>query len=75
MKLAKDGYYTYLKNPEQHTNKASSHVGWGRTRKESQDAAQYWANQVHWTVTVPASKAPRWVVEAWSNLERHRDPA
>jgi proteasome lid subunit RPN8/RPN11 len=53
-------YITYLQNPEQHTNKADSHPGYGETPAEAERNARYWANQLPWVVTVPASRAPKW---------------
>ena len=63
---AEGGYYCYLPNPEQHTNAASSHVGWGETQREAAEAALYWANQAPWAVVRPASKTPAWDKEAWN---------
>jgi hypothetical protein len=57
-----NGYITYLVNPDQHTNAASSWPGYGDTREESQRNAKYWANQQPWVRTVPLSRAPRWAI-------------
>lgn len=63
-RLAKGGYVTYLPHSERHSNSAPSYPGWGETPEESYANAQYWANQAPFVRTVPASKAPRWAVEA-----------
>lgn len=65
-------YITYLTNPEQHTNQASSHAGIGRTRKEAEDNACYWNNQDPFVRTVPSSRAPNWAMD--EALEALRSP-
>lgn len=60
-------YITYLKDPEKHTNTYATHAGWGRTKAESQSCSLYYANQLPWVVTVPASQAPAWAKrQAWT---------
>lgn len=65
-------YITYLTNPEQHTNQAYSHPGWGETREESQRNARYHANQMPWVRTVAASRAPRWAQRAAWTTQRNK---
>ena len=52
-------YITYLTDLSQ-SNSYSSHPGWGETKEESVKCSLYWANQLPWVKTVPASKAPKW---------------
>jgi len=64
-------YVTYLRDPDQHTNAYHTHAGYGETREESQANANYYANQLPWVVTVPASRAPKWArATAWTT-RRH----
>ena len=67
-KLSKRGYICYLRNPEQHTNAASSHAGWGRTPDEAREAACYYNNQAPWTTTARADRAPKWAQEEWNRF-------
>lgn len=53
-------YICYLTDPDQHTNAAASWPGYGETKAEAERNARYWANQLPWVRTVPASRAPRW---------------
>jgi hypothetical protein len=57
---ARHGYVAYLRHPDQHSNAANSHAGWGRTPKEAAEACYYWANQVPWVRVVRADAAPQW---------------
>jgi hypothetical protein len=63
MRFAKTGYIHYLVNPEQHTNTAGSHAGFGRTPQEAQYNSQYWANQRCFCRTVRLMDAPQWAIE------------
>lgn len=45
------------------SNAASTHIGVGYTREESERTALYWANQQPWTRTRPFSRAPAWARE------------
>jgi len=63
MRLAKNGYVTYLRNPGQHTNAYPTHAGWGDTPQASRYASVYYANQMPWVVTVRADRAPQWARE------------
>lgn len=60
---AENGYICYLPWPERHTNRATSHAGWGPTPKDAALAAQYWANQAPFAVIVRMDRAPRWARE------------
>lgn len=61
-RLARGGYITYARAGAP-GNAACSYPGHGATPEESIVAAQYWANQNPWVVTVPVSRAPKWAVE------------
>jgi hypothetical protein len=64
MRYARNGYVTYLLDPERHTNAANSYPGLGATPTLSRNSALYWANQLPWTHTVRFDRAPRWAREA-----------
>jgi hypothetical protein len=69
-RLAKNGYITYLRHPELHTNSAYSSAGFGWTPEESYAAAHYWANQAAWVVTVRFDCAPQWARDEAAENER-----
>jgi hypothetical protein len=64
-------YITYLTDPDQHSNAATTYPGLGETKEESRRNACYYNNQWPWVVTVAASKAPRWAQRQARDSRRH----
>lgn len=62
-------YATYLTQPERHANAAGSHPGFGDSPEAALTNSLYWHNQEPWTRTVPLSRAPRWVQEAYAESQ------
>ena len=67
-RLAAGGYVAYASRRVPY-NRSPSHPGFGATPTEAIQASCYWANQIHAVRVVPATRAPRWVLDS---LERRR---